>query len=1329
MLQIKLLSRSLTVLIWIAFITSQNFSQTNFIHFKHISIEQGLPTNLVNCVYQDRKGFIWIGTDKGLVRYDGYNYRNYRHNKDDNNSLSNDIVTSILEDSEGNFWIGTQGGLNKFDRSFNKFSSFTNLPNDTNSIQDNHINILVENNGIIWAGTGSGLSKLNVITNKFTNYTIPANELPNAAISKIINDNGILWIGTKNGLAKFNTKDNVFSIYGINGNGGFHIRSLIIENGNNILIASNEGLYRFNKSNLLFEKLFPEAMNDLLMGLDGKLWCATEGSGIILFDIHTGAKSVYNKETGFSKGIISASYKHIFRDAAGSTWFTSLNEGINILHPGAKEFTVLKNNQQSKNSLSNNIVNKGFTDKDGITWIPTFGGGLDKYNASDKSFIHLRESSLREDKINSVLKDNFGQLWVGTTNGLYLQRLNNIAFDKISFSSYVIRDHPISTIVQDKGGDIWLGINDHLVKYSPQTNATLIVNLVPDSSSFFTNFNISSILSDNDFLWISTSNGLYKYTIKKNSLNVFRDFDPYEVENHFLTIAQDWEGLIWVGTKEAGLKCFNPKTNIFTSYKKENGLPSNNILSILEDADGALWLGTDKGLAKFNNKLGSIVTYTESDGIPSNKFIQNSCWTAPSGEFFFGTDNGILSFFPAKMNSNKFIPPIVLISFKIFNKETALNYETSYITEIEVPYKQNVLSFEIAALNYIDPDKNQFAYKLEGFNNEWTYIKSFREISFTNLSPGTYTLRIIASNNEGIWNEAGLSVNLRILPPWYSSWWAYIIYLLILISIYLAVRRYELKRVQHKNELKLKKVESEILFEAEKVKSDFYNKISHELKTPLTNIIEPVSKLKETLKNDYDIKTLELIDQNTRRLLLQVNHLIDFSRLEAGSMKLQVSRNDCIPFLRGLVMNFEPEAKIKNIKLELYSPLDHLNIYYDHNIIEQVVYNILSNAIKFTQEGGCIVVSVELKSKRLYIKIKDNGIGIPADKIGFIFNPFSKSSTISTKGNGGLGIGLALTKKLIELHKGEIQATSKPGLGTTFTFWINAEDTVYQLSEIKESDKVNLSFRSPNITTEKGNTISDHVEKLIVLLIEGNSEMRRLIVSQLDENYAVFEYPDSTEGFNKAKEIIPDIIVFDETDTKMDKMEFCRIVKNDGNTSHIPIILILSKSPLDEKIKGGENGADDYIIRPFNKLELLMKIKSLISKSRKFREILGKDFVSGLSTLSDSDFELNKADKTFINKVIQAVENNYKISDFNLDRLCNQTGMSQIQLVRKMAALFNKTPNEFILRYRLYKADKLIKEEGKPGSKAAYEVGFDNLSYFTKCYRSEFGGLPNDPIK
>lgn len=1315
MLKRNILNRAIAALILILLISTKILSQNNLFHFDHISIEEGLPTNTVNCVSQDRKGFIWIGTDRGLARYDGYNFKIYRHKRSDNTTLSDDIVTSILEDSAGNFWIGTrQGGLNKFDRFLNKFTCHKHAANDKNSLAGNNITSLIENKGIVWVGTLSGLSKLNTQDNKFTNYLI------GDSVLKIINDKDKLWIGTSSGLTEFNLRNNSLSNYLIEGRGKVSIRSLIKEDEYNLLVSSKDGLYRFNKTTKQFQQLLQEPVNDLIKTRDSKLWCATEGAGIILYDIQKGIKSILNKETGYSNGVVSDRYQSIFRDSAGSIWFSSPDGGINLLNPVYKQFNVFSHNAQNKNSLSFNVVNKGFTDKDNTIWFPTNGGGLDKYYADNKSFIHLKESSLKGDKINSVLRDDFGRLWVGTNDGMYNLRFNSPAFEKISFTSYLIKDLPVNAITEDREGNLWFGVNDNLVRYSPQKDETFIINLKHDSSAASYNFKISGMMNDMDNLWVSTSNGLYKYDIKKNALDLFRDSDPYEIENQFQTILQDWEGFIWVGSREGGLKCFNPQTSAFTTYKIENGLPSNNILSILEDANGYLWLGTDKGLVNFNNKNGSVILYTISDGIPSNRFIANSCWVSPSGEFFFGTINGVVSFLPANIISNKYIPPIVLSSFKIFNKEAALNYETPYTTELEIPYKQNEISFTVAALNYINPERNQYAYMLEGFSSNWTYIKSSREISFTNLNPGTYTLIIKACNNDGKWNDSGLAIKLTIIPPWYRAWWAYLILLIILISVYLGLRKYELNKVLAKNKLDLKRLESEILQEADRVKSNFFGRISNELKSPLSVITENITKLKKRLIDLSDKKILDIVDQSSQQLFRQINQLIGFSELEAGSMKLLVSRNDLIPFLRGVILTFEPAAKAKNIELTLHSPMDHLNIYFDPDKIERIINNLLSNAIKYTPERGSIIVVVELRSERLYIKVKDNGNGIAAEKLDHIFNIYDKTSRVTARDAGGLGLGLSITKKLVNLHKGDIQVTSAPGMGSTFTFWINTNEKVYHYSEVTEVQNVNLTFRPLSKGHEISTAFQDQSEKQIVLVIENNPEMRRLIASQLEENYAVYEYPTGTEGFDKAKEIIPDIIIFDLINSGMEEIDFCTTIKNDESTSHIPIILLGDTITPDNNIVGGASGAEAYLAKPFNKLELLMKIKNLISAKRKNREMLCKETLSGIS---GSEIKISKADKSFINKLMHVIEKNYAHLDFNIEQICNYTGMSQTALRRKMNALFNKSPLEFILKFRLYKAYKLI-EVGKTGAEASYAVGFENLSYFSKCYRVEFGKLP-----
>lgn len=1293
MSQLKIFTHCLIAVIIIFLSFSESSAQYNPVHLGNLTVDQGLPSNSVNCLYQDKKGFIWIGTNKGLVRYDAYNFKIYRHKKGDINSLSDDIITSILEDSAGNFWIGTQnGGLNKFNRFLNKFSSVKYLPNDTNSFHNIVITALFEDRGTLFVGTQTGFSKLSYSDNNSTDYLASIPGLTHASVSKIIKDNAVLWIGTLDGLTEFNPQNNSFSNYTLGQKGEFHLKSLIKENESNLLIGADEGLYQFNKLNKQFQKLLPDPVYDLIITKDGKLWCTNTANGIFLYDIKNGTKTNVNSNA-------SAVYKNIFADNAGSIWFSSLNNGLFILHPYHKPFNIISHNPGNPNTLSFNPGTKTFTD------LPVKGG-----------------------IINSVLKDNFGNLWVGTTDGLFIQRLNNVAFEKVSFSSYIIKDQPVNAIAQDISGFIWLGINNHLIRYDHQKNETLIVDLKSDTFSLNYNFNISCILCENENIWISSSNGLYKYDPKKNILKLFRDIDPYNIENQFSTLFQDWEGHLWLGSREGGLKYFNTETNQFVSYKKENGLPTNNILSILEDSNGFLWLGTDKGLVKFNRQFGNIIHYTTNDGIPSNQFLPNSSWVSQSGEFFFGTSNGIFSFYPSDIYSNKYLPPVVLTSFKIFDKEVNLNYETAYASEIDIPYKQNEISFKIAALNYINPQQNQYAYQLDGFNNEWHYINSNREISYTNLDPGSYTLRIKAANNDGLWNESGLVIKLNILPPWYRSWWFFSLILILICLIYLAVRKYEFKKLKIRNDLKLKKMEAEILLEADKGKSVFFANLSHELKTPLIQISELLGKLKDKITDPDDKQTIDLVENNARQLLQQINQFLDMSQLEAGNMKLQVSRNDFVPFIRSLIMNFEISAKLKNIKLSLHSPMDHINICFDPDKIEKIIFNLLSNAIKFTQAGGTVLIALELKSNRLYIRVKDNGIGIPPEKLHLIFDRFYTTSAPSGKESGGTGTGLTITKKLVELHKGDVQVSSTPGMGTTFTFWLNTDDKIYHLSEITEPDLINLSFRPLSMENEISSAFLDHNEKQIVLLIEENSEMRRLIASQLEENYAIYESPNGTEGLEKAKEFIPDVIVYDIKNSDIDGSGFCAFVKNNFKTSHIPIILLTPKNSVDKNLLGKETGADDYLTKPFNKVELLIKIKSLISLRRKNREILSKETITGFKFAFTSDIKLGRIDSDFVNKLVQIVGSNYTSPDFKIEQLCSYLEMNHSQLRRKMSALFNKSPNEFILKYRLYKAEKLIKEEGKSASETAYAVGFDNLSYFSKCYRAEFGKLPTEPV-
>ncbi len=1469
------------------------FSQQTNKKFEALTIEQGLPTNSINCVYQDKKGFIWLGSRNGLLRYDGYSFKQYRHSNSNQNTLSSDGVTSVLEDNNGDLWVGTlSGGLNRYNKLKDKFDYFINQPSNGFSIHDNNITSLHKDKaGNIWAGTWGGFSKYDKTKNKFQNYfkydfsysktllgkvasllklkspvaaiTRPGNyvqikkqftlqkktkllivgggeivsedyfdygwidntankivwtmregrnfhlggDVKNRIIIKLIelnsgkyylnyrsdishcyndwnalapdypefwglrvislteeeakefnyeindikkipglndqtitkiveDDENIFWIATKDGLTSFNEKEKQFNNFYLpfKKNEKSVINSIEILNKDSLLVATNKGIFIFNKIQKLFYELKLNNLSlnslivtDIVSTKENILWVSTDGEGIFEINLNNKVATNYKIDPATSNGLISNKFKSIYIDKAGSVWCVSFEEGINILHTQQAAFLVFKNNPLINSSLNYNIVKFMIEDSMGNIWLATGGGGLTKFVVSQNTFqqIKMPGSPL---KINYLFEDSKKNIIACTEKGVFsVNPVNNISSKKFSINSTLTNEN-ISCGAEGDNGIKYFAFRDNIFQCNEKNDSIKFLNLRTDSNSVILDFTITDIAKGtNGDLWLTTLGGLFR--VEKNFTKITRYIsgNDWASANQYIALKIHSDNKIWICTLHEGLKIFDINTQKFKSLYAKDGLPNKNIFSILFDYDSIVWFGTDAGLAKSDLKTKTISLFTKEDGLPSSYFIINSALKSRKGEFYFGTKHGLIAFYPHNLKVNKVIPGVVVTSLKVFNEEVSLQADISVLNEVELKHSQNFFTIQVASLNFIKSNKNQYTYRLEGFDKEWINNSNRREIVYTNLDAGTYILHIKASNNDGIWNDEGVKLKLVILPPFYKTWWAYLFYVLIIFTVYYFLHRYEIKKVKLKNDLRLHQLEAEKLLETDRIKSNFFANISHELRTPLTLIIEPLRELKEKIKEGGTRHTIELMERNARRLLLLINQLLDIAKIEAGSMKLQVSRKNVIEFLRRIVMSFESTAKLKQVNLVFFSELNDLEILFDADKIEKVMYNLLSNALKFTKEDGRILVSVEKNKDRLYVTVEDTGIGIPSSVLPNIFNRFYQVDNGLNKNSEGTGIGLSLTKELIEMHRGQIEVQSQINEGTKFIFWIYTDDFVYRIDEIIEEDQdyqLLLPEERKQVKEQNKNLFQE--DKPIILLVEDNTDMRELITSLLNNNYFVHEATNGKEGIEKAFEIIPDLIISDVMMPEMDGYEFCKKIKTSEITNHIPVILLTAKATLENKLEGLETGADDYLVKPFNRDELLTRIKNLIS----IRKILNQKLNSIIKTQEKSQIvnekKLTSMERQFIEKIKSLLEKNYTNSEYDVEEFSNDAGMSQSQLRRKMNAMFDKSPNEFIRSYRLYKAVIKIKEDGASVSEAAFSVGFNSLPYFSKCFQQEFGYLPSE---
>jgi signal transduction histidine kinase/DNA-binding response OmpR family regulator/sugar lactone lactonase YvrE len=1012
---------------------------------------------------------------------------------------------------------------------------------------------------------------------------------------------------------------------------------------------------------------------------------------------------------------LKKSLKHIQmfpKNQSGVLWIGTNSGGLNKFNKQKNNFTHFIHDPNNPNSISNNAVYCILEDNKRNLWISTDGGGLNKFDVRTKKFTHYRHNpndskSIGSDKISVMLLDSKGELWISLSpNGL--SRLNP-ATNKFNHYRHIESD--------------------------PQSiSPAIIYSLYEDMDSI---------------IWLGTAgDGLYKFEREKKSFKSFKT-DPKNhstISNNFVScILEDAQGTMWVGTQGGGLNKFNRSDETFIHYQESDGLPNNVIYGILEDNNGNLWMSTNKGIAKFNPNTETFTTYDHEDGLQGDEFNHWAYFKSRDGTMRFGGSNGFSVFRPDSFPHNYVIPKITFTDFQLQHKPVPVGYDkktdrvilNSSISEterIELNHDDNVISFEFAALDFHSPANNEYAYKMENFDKDWTFTTAERRfVSYTNLDPGEYIFRVKASNNDDVWNETGASLKITVAPPWWETWFAYTIFGILLVFLILGVRTYDLKRQRLNHELELEHKHAEKLEEIDHIKSHFFANISHEFRTPLTLILGPIDKIMGKTTDEFIIKQSKLIKRNANRLFNLINQLLDLSKLDAGKLELQASCNNLVLFVKGVITSFEEIAERKDITLKVKSENEHIETYFDREKMEGILTNIISNALKFTPEGGSIIVTINQADKNLVeIKVRDTGIGISNEELPKLFDRFYQVDSSHTKESEGTGIGLALTKELVELHQGWISVSSKLGEWTEVLIRLplgkaHLEDHQI-IKEVKPIHKKTTDFENGFITMPEKQierTDDHHLDRTVLLVVEDNADVREYIKESIGDEYDVEEAINGEQGVRKAEKLIPDLIISDIMMPKMDGNELTRVLKQAENTSHIPIILLTAKSEQESKLESLETGADDYLTKPFDVKELRIRIKNLIDMRRKLQE----KFSNGEYLPKCEEKTLSGIEERFMCKVVEVIEGHLSEEEFSIEEFSNEAGMSRSQIHRKLKALTGKSPSQYIRLVRISKAKEMILEQEQNISEIAYSVGFSSPAYFTRCFKEEFGYPPSDLLK
>lgn len=1361
--------------------SQNNYTETNWPDpiFEHFTLADGLPENSVLTIFQDHLGYLWIGTQVGLVRYDGYNMKTYQKIPYDSLSLSGGTIKTIYEDKSGRLWVGTdQYGLNRFDRATETFQRYMHNPNDSSSISSDIINCINEDeHGNILVGTNEGLNLIDSQNNRLKQIYFN-NSLFSDIISAMLKDRetGNIYVVSKKKILLYNPQ--------------------------------NQILKEDNKINNLITDI--GSINSLLQTKDGTIWI---GHSLGLSKLDLIRNTVKHYQLIPSDKFNAKNFLHnMVEDDNGLIWLISGKSesgSLVIFDPRTEKFKQIKPDPNIPHSIaSSKYIWSIYEDRTGVMWVGSFYNGLNKWDRNKskfKRFVNDPSNVSKDDfkTVYSIIEDSKSVIWFGTYNGLNSFNRNTGEFSNFKYDNSE-NDNTVTFIYKEESGIFWLGTETRgLVKFDPSRNSKIFYSNNPDDPQSIGHNTIRYILPEgDDFLWVGTrGGGLNKFNKKKEK---FIRYLPEKDNSSSLSnerveyIFRDRNETLWIGTQgNAGLNRFDATNNSFKSYRHIEGGPvvpvihedqkgnfwigainkgillfdrdsesfsynielSNNLVrSILEDDSGNLWIGTDYGLSKVNPDTRKVKNIITSESFEGNRFSNKSAFKTSFGEMLFGTSDGFILFRPDKIKDDPTPPQVVISKVSLFNRpDEKLEYDglITEIKELNLSYDENDLRFDYVGLHYADPSRNKYVYKLEGYEEEWIDAGTQRNATYTNLDAGEYVFKVKACNLDGVWNEEGASIKIIIAPPFWATWWAYIIYVLLGLSIFYAFRRYEMNRLRLKNQVKLDEVKLKEREETDKMKSRFFANISHEFRTPLTLILGPIDKLNSETPADEIEKHTGIIRRNANRLMNLTNQLLDLSRLEAGKLKIKASKSNIVAFVKGIVMSFESLAERKDINLKIESELDMIELYFDKEMMIKILTNLLSNAFKFTPEGGSITVSLtpipspsgrgmsNLSTTALakvegqgegivQIIVSDTGIGISEEELPKLFDRFYQVDSSQTREYEGSGLGLALIKELIELHHGSIRVNSKVDSGSEFIVEFPSGRDHLKDDEIVESsiqEKENVYIDESAFTKKTELVTQDIVNDLRenknhILLVEDNRDVREYIKDILNNQYKVEEAVNGQQGLEKAKEIMPDLIVSDVMMPEMDGIEFCRIIKTEFLTSHIPVILLTAKASHDNKIEGLETGADDYLIKPFDSKELLTRIKNLIEQRRRIKEKFSKDIHPRPERVTT-----NPLDDELLKKAYDTVEKHIDDVEYDTELFAKELFVSRMQLHRKIQAITGQAPGEFIRAYRLKRAAEMLSEKRLSVTQVAYEVGYNSASHFSKAFTKYFNCSPSEYAK
>lgn len=1328
----------------------------------YLGIEQGLSNNTVTTIFKDKFGFMWFGTLDGLNRFDGYTFKKFRNKINDPASLPENTITALEQDQLDQIWVGTRLGVGILDSKTLHFSRITYQSGPAGALApvpvDKVINVLKKDSSgnMMIGSTDAGLMiyyksasfavevpLLNAQKKQQWKYTVTALAILN---------NRSVWLVVDNiGLCRFLPGKNI--VVPVSGPLPLATRMKQGPDGN-LWISTNGGMFSFNTAtSQLKHQVFTNKALDNIKVFDfyfdktKTLWLATDGLGVGTVNIFGGGQCTLIQQQ--DAGTLSSNSVYaIYEDSQSRKWIGTLRGGISVIDPNKNQFRTIVHQPYNKISLVSNFTFSFGEDAGHNIWIGTDGSGISVWNRAQNTFTTFQhddsnQQSLSSNRVSSIIKDKQNQVWVATFGGgVDIYDPGTHLFKNVPFQKNASSRKSVWKIYQDAGDKIWAtllrgekaGVERGRLFYFDKAAGEFV------SAGFDVKDDVLSMTDDGrGNLWL----GSFKNLVRVNKQTGQSAVIQSNIAVRSLLVAH---GTLFIGTHGKGLMTYELATGKIAFYNENNGLPNNTILNIENDTKGNIWMSTFNGLSKLKFATKKFENYYASDGLQSNQFYFNAAGKLSSGELLFGGIKGFNIFHPDSIRRFYSFPDLLITQVSIENED--VNANNAYIKnavniydidKIRLPYDKAVLSMEYVALEYSLPEKIQYAYYLQGWDKSWNYVNNARVLNYSRLSEGNYTLHIKATNGYGVWNTKEKIVSITVLPPWFRSWWAYLLYMGIISASVYGYIYYHKKENQLHYEVKLANLKVEQEKELNEKKIAFFTNISHEFRTPLTLIANPIKELLQNNGKNIDLIDLSSVYRNARRLLGLVDRLLLFRSTDNELTELKKEWVSLSDIAREVFSCFNNQAKAKQLDYQLHIDQEILACI-DREKMEIVLFNLLSNALKFTPDHGKVAMYMREVNDKVEIEVHDSGHGISAETGDRLFEKFYREEATDRANQSGFGIGLFLAKKYVDIHNGHLSYTSAPGEGTVFKIELPGADAITKPLEVTKPVFHSSAFEILNEAIidhepgllkepEKPDHVSELMDSIVkdkpsVLVIDDDGDIRQYLRKLLKDSYNVYEAKDTVEGLEIVMQTDPDIIVCDVVIKEFSGIEFCSKLKDSPSFSHIPVILLTGSSSPEIKLKGVECGADDYITKPFENDLLVARIKSIL----KGRNTLKQFFLNEV-TLKSNNLRIPEEYSQFLARCIALIEKHLDDENFSVSVFTREMGMSRSNLFRKVKAISGLNISEFIRHIKLRKAAELMIQSDLQIKEVAYKIGFQDVRYFREQFCKLFEMNPSDFIR